>query len=282
MLKAPVLALLKRPALLAASALLLSVIPQGFAVAMVLMACAIMRLGVGALPVTLLLGAVAWLPLHANSSGLPLLVWGQVLVMALCHQRCARWSDTLMLGTVLTVGAVMQFPEVWLRPGAEFMHILSVMRSNDVLADWLTRLPSDTAALRWINGAAAASVFVMTSLIMILARALQAALFNPQGFGREFRAFRFSPVLALAALAMAVALWVCHQSPLAMLPLFVLAMAGIALAHALVHQRGLSNVWLCGFYTFVVLTPLGMSIVLLLGIVDAFVNIRNRLPHGQH
>lgn len=282
MLKSVVSALLDRPALLAGSALLLSMIPGGLPVAMMLMALAIMRLGIGGLPVTLLLGLMTWFPIHMGSSGLPLLMWLQTLVMALCHRRYARWGDTLMAGMVLTVSIILLFPGVWLRPGPELAQALAILHSQETLSAMLGRQPNEEATLLWVSGLIGSTGFIVMILAMLAARALQASLFNPTGFGLEFRELRLSPVLATVVIIMAIVLVGRHQYPLAAAPLFVPAVAGIALTHTLVRQRGLSTLWLCGFYAFVVLIPIGIIIVLLLGITDAFVDIRNRLPRSQH
>jgi hypothetical protein len=129
--------------------------------------------------------------------------------------------------------------------------------------------------LAGILGAGTAMMAVMS---LILARYWQAALYNPGGFGQEFKALYFpvwvSTVLVLAGLALASAgeqfyTW-------AMICFIPLNVAGLALVHAWAERRGRGRGWLAGFYiAWMLLEPLKL-LVMFFAIADSWINFRQR------
>lgn len=118
----------------------------------------------------------------------------------------------------------------------------------------------------------------LSFLCLALARYWQAALYNPGGFGAEFRQLRFPPALvgaiALAALGIA-ALGLSYRSWAAAL-LLPLTVAGFALLHARARQRGQSRFWLGGLYVaWVVFDAVKLALLALVA-VDALVDFRRR------
>ena len=137
-----------------------------------------------------------------------------------------------------------------------------------------------TVMVPTITGLMAASLQTISLLWLVLARYWQAALYNPEGFGREFRALRLSPGTALGLLVGVVALPFAGPAatmlaPLCMIPLLF---AGIALGHGLVALKKLPGFWLAPLYLLVFV--LG-NVICLVAVVDSLFDFRGRLARRQ-
>ena len=120
---------------------------------------------------------------------------------------------------------------------------------------------------------------IVSVLSLMLGRYWQALLYNPGGFGREFRAIRFP--LGLAMLLLAFMLLGPNLGPqMAMLtPLcsVPLVFAGLALIHGLVAQKRLARFWLVGLYvTLLLFMQLIYPLLVVLAIVDSLIDFRGR------
>lgn len=126
--------------------------------------------------------------------------------------------------------------------------------------------------MAWVitSGAAAA---------LLLARWLQARLYNPGGFRREFHNLRLMP--AAAALSM-LALWLSQSYPEARLLVPCLAvpllLSGLALVHGLLGAKPNNGGLLTFFYMGLVLSSwFGMMLLICAAVIDSFVDFRNRI-----
>ncbi len=130
-----------------------------------------------------------------------------------------------------------------------------------------------------LTGLLAALLQITTLLSLILGRYWQALLYNPGGFGLEFRALRFSPapaMLLLAGMLLGPSLGVqmVMLAPLCSVPL---VFAGVALIHGLVAQGRMSRFWLVGLYvTLVLFMQLIYPLLAVLAIVDSLFDFRGR------
>ena len=130
-----------------------------------------------------------------------------------------------------------------------------------------------------LTGLLAALLQITTLLSLMLGRYWQALLYNPGGFGLEFRALRFSPAPAMVLLAgmlLAPSLGVqaAMLAPLCSVPL---VFAGIALVHGLVAQNRMSRFWLVGLYvTLALFMQLIYPLLAILAIVDSLFDFRGR------
>jgi hypothetical protein len=123
----------------------------------------------------------------------------------------------------------------------------------------------------------------LSVLCLVLARYWQAALYNPGGFGDEFRALRL-PVTVTAPLVLAaaglLALGLEYRSWAACLLVPVTAV-GFALAHARVHQRGSGRGWLGAFYALWLLFDAAKLLLVGFAVLDAWVDFRARWQSGN-
>ncbi|NER59165.1 hypothetical protein G3435_02595 [Pseudomonas sp. MAFF212428] len=130
-----------------------------------------------------------------------------------------------------------------------------------------------------LTGLIAALLQAVSLLALMLGRYWQAALYNPGGFGSEFRATRLPLVPALLLLVcMLVApnfgTELAMLTPLCSVPL---VFAGLALMHGLVAQKRLAKFWLVGMYvTLVLFMQLIYPLLVVLAIVDSLIDFRGR------
>lgn len=130
-----------------------------------------------------------------------------------------------------------------------------------------------------LTGLLAALLQMLALASLMLGRFWQAQLYNPGGFGREFRDLRFPPLAGLLLLA-GVLLGPNLGPGLAMLtPLCTvpLVFAALALVHGLVAEGRLGRFWLVGLYVALVLfLQLLYPLLALLAICDSLFDFRGR------
>jgi hypothetical protein len=130
-----------------------------------------------------------------------------------------------------------------------------------------------------LNGLIAALLQVVSVLTLILGRYWQALLYNPGGFGREFRAVRLPLVPALLLLVCMLVgpnfgPQMAMLTPLCSVPL---VFAGLALIHGLVAEKRLARFWLVGMYiTLLVFMQLIYPLLVVIAIVDSLIDFRGR------
>lgn len=126
-----------------------------------------------------------------------------------------------------------------------------------------------------LTGLMAALLQLVSVLCLMLGRYWQALLYNPGGFGSEFRALRLPPMLAFGLLTAMLlgpnfGVELAMLTPLCSVPL---AFAGLALMHGL----GLSRFWLVGLYVLMLLQlQLIYPLLVALAIVDSLIDFRGR------
>ena len=129
-----------------------------------------------------------------------------------------------------------------------------------------------------IAGMMGAGTGMMSVLCLMLGRYWQAALYNPGGFGSEFRLLRYTPAVATALGLAAVALSALglEYRTWAVIVLLPLNFAGLALVHARVQHKGQGTGWLIGFYlAWLLLDPVKMMVVCA-AIADSWFDFRQR------
>ena len=131
-----------------------------------------------------------------------------------------------------------------------------------------------------LTGLIAALLQIVSVLSLIVGRYWQALLYNPGGFGREFRAVRIPlgpAMLLLAGMVVSPNLGV-QMSMLVPLCSVPLVFAGLALIHGLVAQKRLAKFWLVGLYvTLLLFMQLIYPLLVVLAIVDSLIDFRGRL-----
>ena len=236
------------------------------------------------------LGIVAW-------AMLPALVWWYfgdpstvlvligTLILALLLRANGSWPRVLLGSVAIGVGYALVLGTVYREPiqamAAELQKLMpSVLDGADQAWSAEQRAVLDSLIPPVLTGLMAAMLQVLSLLSLMLGRFWQAALYNPGGFGREFRALKLSLPQALVLLVGMLlgpnlGLEMAMLTPLCSVPLLI---AGIALVHGLVEKGGLARFWLVGMYiTLFVFGQLIYPLLVVLAIVDSLFDFRGRL-----
>lgn len=271
---------LKHPYRMVSVIVALTLLPVGAFIAMALMSLVVLRYSAAnavlVVFTTIGMSLVAW---WLNGSALPMLFALQILAMAEVLRRRTRWEDTLLVGALIVAVASLFNSAMWVPEG---LSVTDRASDTSVLSGLLGKEASEEQARHVLGIMLCIATFLPSTLALMLARHWQAALFNAGGFQREFHAFKLTPLVTALAMVMMV---LCMGSGLyayAFLPMTIVVIAGAALVHGLVGQQSLSKMWLFGFYAVLSIQPLGIIIVSLLVVIDAFVDLRSRLTRSQH
>lgn len=214
-----------------------------------------------------------------------LLVLLGTLGLALVLRTSASWSRVLLLsvglGVIYSLVLGSLFGELIATTVSELQALLPKMLEGvyeQLSVDEQAKLESLLAPV--MVGLMAAVLQVVSLLSLLLGRYWQAQLYNPGGFGSEFRALRLPAPLAIGLLlVMLVApnfgVQLAMLMPLCSVPL---VFAGMALLHGLVAQGKLGRFWLVGLYVSLLLfMQLVYPLLVMLAVVDSLIDFRGRL-----
>ena len=129
-----------------------------------------------------------------------------------------------------------------------------------------------------VAGLLAAGNAALCAVSLMLARYWQALLFNPGGFGAEFRQLRLPTrwTLVLAALLLGITAASGEMGGWAVVFAVPLTLCGFALIHSWVRARGAGKPALVASYFFwVVFAPI-KGVLMALVVIDSFIDFRSR------
>ena len=135
-----------------------------------------------------------------------------------------------------------------------------------------------------VLGLGALMLAVSTILCLFVSRWWQAMLYNPGGFGEEFRQLRLDVRAAgLSIIAFVVALYLPTEyrfwAELMVLPLLL---SGLSLMHYGVNVAALGKAWLVFMYVGLVVSgPVIGGLLVGLGLADSLLNLRLKLTAGK-
>lgn len=132
---------------------------------------------------------------------------------------------------------------------------------------------------QWVMEGMGLMIAVAAILALLVARWMQARLYNPGGFRSEFHHLRV-PLPATVALALGMTLTRWHPPAVILLPMLVLplALAGLGLVHGLFARRTGRATPLIFFYlALVLLAGPGFMVLIAAAITDSFVDFRKRM-----
>ncbi|PYC21991.1 hypothetical protein [Pseudomonas alcaligenes] len=206
-----------------------------------------------------------------------LLIMAGTLVLAQVLRATTSWVWVLLSSVVLGMVFIALLSTVsrgLIESLVDAVRPMIPQLMKDLPADQLAAVQESLKPT--LTGLIASSFQAASLLCLVLARYWQAALFNPGGFGQEFRAVRLPPALAIALLAgvlLAPALGVeaAALSPICMVPLLF---AGVGLGHGLIALKRLSSFWVIGLYVAVLLAG---NLICLLAVIDGLFDFRGRL-----
>jgi hypothetical protein len=202
---------------------------------------------------------------------IPLVLLIGISGLALLLRESESWEFTLLMA--IAVGVAV---EMYMRLQPQLLDVLfqqmeQYLQANNVQG---VQLGEIRAVMPSVFGA----VYMFLSvLLLMLARWMQATLYNPGGFQKEFHLLRIEQKVALLLVVlMAMAnfgivipeAWVLY----AVMPLLI---SGVALVHGMVAKRKASSMWLVVFYALLML-PLALQLVVLAAILDSWYDFRSR------
>ncbi len=219
--------------------------------------------------------AFALLPLAAWAmigDVIPLILLFGITALAVVLRETESWEFTLLLAIV--VGVVV---EVYLRLQPALLDILLQRMQEYLQANQVEGLEmSDIRA--FLPSVFGAVYMFLSVLLLMVARWMQATLFNPGGFKKEVHALRMEHkvTLVLVLLMLMADFGVLVPDGWILYMVIPLLIAGIALVHGVIAKRNLPSIWLVVFYALLML-PLALQLVVLAAIVDSWYDFRGRI-----
>ncbi len=218
-----------------------------------------------------------------------LINWLPMVLLASILAMTNSWNKTLLLILALSAAGVLLFhlinsdAQAFWKPMLEQMKPMLQNMQTDQNVSKLDETINNAAS--WMTGTFAAALAILNILSLIIARNWQARLYNPGGFGEEFRQIRIGKQASIALMvAIVVALLSSNQIivELIMVGLAVFMFQGLSLAHAVVKQREMNGRWLIGLYILMFLLPVQMIVLLAtFGIIDNFADFRQKIANKE-
>lgn len=233
------------------------------------------------------LGVIVWALVPAGlwaSYGDPfvLLVIGGSLTLAHVLRNSESWLRVLMTSLLVGLSSAGVLSVIFAASIAQLGEVLSEALPAVFAAVWQDLSADEQARLLELlvpvlTGLMAAVAQMLALAALVLARYWQAALYNPGGFGQEFRAIRL-PVAIAALLVMGILLAPRLSAQAGMImPLcaIVLGLAGLAVVHGLAARYRTSRFLLTGFYVGLFLfSQLLFPLLVILALADSVFDFR--------
>ncbi|MDH5711410.1 MAG: YybS family protein [Gammaproteobacteria bacterium] len=168
--------------------------------------------------------------------------------------------------------------EYWREP----MDLMAQQLYEQSQGQWSLEVLQDVKdlAIKMIPGLLVCSVLFGTMISLFLARWWQAVIFNPGGFGKEFKALNLGKTTAIFAMLIVVIVALAGSELWYAMLLVVLALyttQSVSILHAVFDGKRLNKVWLYLIYLVMFFSPEVAALMILLGISDAWIDFRRRL-----
>lgn len=217
--------------------------------------------------------------------GFALALWLPVWALAVLLRNSGSPALTVttagLMGLAILIGLEVGLAD----PTAYWAELMEPVRKGLIEGGILTDAESQALILevaRWMTGAFAATFYFQALLALFLGRWWQSLLYNPGGFGAEFRDLRLGKGIGVLGLALMAFLLIAGENQWAadllilITPLFLLQ--GLALVHWLVTAMQASRGWLIGLYAlFLLALPHAQVLTAGLGLADIWVNVRAKV-----
>lgn len=134
--------------------------------------------------------------------------------------------------------------------------------------------------IAFMPGLFVSSVMFSTMLSLFIARWWQAAFYNPEGFGKEFRNLdlgKFSALCALAILLIAMAVGNVFSVAMVTVVSVLYSVQALSLLHAAIKIRQVNSAWLFAIYLIMFFIPHVLLLLMLASFVDPWLDIRRRI-----
>lgn len=202
-------------------------------------------------------------------------------LLAVYLRASISWPQTLMLATAYM--ALVSMNIQWLTP--EIMQALLQNLETQAVGDWSelglgANFDVQAALAGIIEGLISAVQLIFLLASLMLARYWQAHLFNPGGFGTEFKALRLKSWQMLTLVLVILLAPSLGASGVFLIPLLSIPLifAGLALVHGVLTIKDMGSTWIVLVYAgiFFVGPPL-ILLLILAAVIDTWVDFRGRV-----
>ena len=221
--------------------------------------------------------------------GFALALWLPVWVLAVLLRNSGSPALTVTTASLMGLAILIGLKVGLTDPAAYWAELMEPVRQGLIEGGILTDAESRALILevaRWMTGAFAATFYFQALLALFLGRWWQSLLYNPGGFGAEFRDLRLGKGLGVLGLALMAFILIKGENQWAadllilITPLFLLQ--GLALIHWLVKAMQANRGWLIGLYAlFLLALPHAQVLTAGLGLADIWVNVRAKVRPRQ-
>ncbi|TBR43193.1 hypothetical protein CBF23_005775 [Marinomonas agarivorans] len=271
----------------------LSILPFVFLVAGILLALVVLRKGFSNSIPVLTLGCLPSLAVWFLWGDIAVfLILLQVIALSCILRETVSWGKTLIVAMLFAIVGVYLLPLLMsdtlysvLESVRSFLEQLKGNNVQGALNQFDIADMSDEYLFRYLVVSTAVTHMVLSVICLFFGRLLQSRLYNPNGLREEMWQLKLPAVMVLFITAMRV-LGETSGEQLQFLAFIVgpiILMVGIALIHGICAKLKNGKVWLIAFY-IVGLVMFGVyiiNILLILIIIDSFINIRNRIPTAK-
>ena len=220
--------------------------------------------------------------------------WLLMSFFAVILTRTTSWTYVLQIMLLIVVGGLVVFhlsvsdPQLFWKEAIN-QQVEAIVKSQELATEEAKKLTEAVTASvdvmsTWVAAIIASSLLITWIISMFVARHWQATLYNPGGFGKEFREIRLGKTLSILFLTMVVLFSVTDSQlviDIVITGMVIFLFQGLGLVHGLIKKMQMSHVWLIGMYVLLIpILPSGMVIFILLvsfGIIDNFADFRNTL-----
>jgi hypothetical protein len=202
----------------------------------------------------------------------PLIMLVGISALALLLRETESWEFTLL--AAIAIGVCV---EIYLRVQPAVLDVL--MAQVEIYLQNNNPQDLQIAEVRNAMVTVIGAVYMFLSIVLLmLARWMQAALYNPGGFKQEFHKLRVEQKagLILIAAMLLASFGVLIPEAWVLYLVIPLLFSGIALVHAVVAIKNLSRMWLVTFYVLLML-PITVQMLVLFALIDSWYDFRSRL-----
>ena len=206
----------------------------------------------------------------------PLIMLLGISGLALLLRETESWEFTLL--AAILIGIAVEF---YFRIRPEMLDLLFAQLETYLANNNLQGMQQGVQVeqLRGFITSLIGSVYMFLAvMLLILSRWMQATLYNPGGFRKEFHRLRIKQKFALLLVGLIVLanFGIVIPSTWMLYLVLPLVFSGIAVIHAVVAMKKLSSMWLASFYVLIML-PIVVEMVVLLALIDSWYDFRSRI-----
>lgn len=206
----------------------------------------------------------------------PLIMLLGISGLALLLRETESWEITLL--AAIFIGIAVEF---YFRLRPEMLELLFTQLEAYLANNNLQGMQQGVQVeeLRGVITSLIGSVYMFLAvMLLMLSRWMQATLYNPGGFRKEFHHLRIKQkfALLLVGLMLLANFGIVLPTTWMLFLVMPLVFSGIAVIHAVVALKKLSSMWLAAFYMLIML-PIVLEMLVLLAIIDSWYDFRSRI-----